>query len=287
MNGWLVVNNFLAGEKFLEIYDFLVSSAKKYGVCIKIIKTGELNILLGEKISLPDFVLFWDKDVLMAKCLEDMGARVFNSSTAIDMCDNKALTYIALSKSNIKIPKTILSPKTFDNIGYNNLDFLKNASDLLGFPYIIKEAYGSFGQQVYMINSISEAEKLVTGFGARPFVMQEFIKSSVGRDVRVNVVGGKVICSMLRYSENGDFRSNISNGGKMANYEADENQKAIAISAAEALKLDFAGVDVLFGEDGKPIICEVNSNPHFKSTLECTGINMADSIIECILDRIG
>lgn len=287
VNAWLVVNNFLDGEKFIEIYNFLLLSAKKHNIDMRIVKTGELSFSLGEKISLPDFIVFWDKDILLARRLEALGARLFNSSLAIDMCDNKALTYMKLCENNIKIPKTFLSPKSFDNIGYTNLDFLKKASETLGFPYIIKEAYGSFGQQVYLVKNISEAENLVKSFGGKPFVMQEFIKTSYGKDVRINVVGGRVICSMLRYSVNNDFRSNISNGGKMKKFEANNAQSEIAINAAAALGLDFAGVDVLFGENDEPIICEVNSNPHFKSTLECTGIDMSDKIIEYILNRIG
>ena len=86
---------------------------------------------------------------------------------------------------------------------------------------------------------------------------------------------------MLRYNPS-DFRSNITNGGSMKRYEVDEEQEAIAIKASEALGLDFSGVDVLFGEKG-PLVCEVNSNPHFKSSLDCTGINMAEHIIEHII----
>ena len=86
---------------------------------------------------------------------------------------------------------------------------------------------------------------------------------------------------MYRYNDN-DFRSNITNGGSMKKYDANPAQAEIAVKACEAIGLDFAGVDVLFGEDG-PIICEVNSNPHFKTTLECTGINMAEHIMAHIL----
>ena len=123
--------------------------------------------------------------------------------------------------------------------------------------------------------------ELIEGFKEHPFIMQEYIAVSGGRDVRINVVGGRVVASMYRYNDN-DFRSNITNGGSMKKYDADPAQAEIAVKACEAIGLDFAGVDVLFGEDG-PIICEVNSNPHFKTTLECTGINMAEHIMAHIL----
>ena len=115
--------------------------------------------------------------------------------------------------------------------------------------------------------------------------MQKFIASSRGRDLRINVVGGMVIATMYRYNDN-DFRSNISNGGSMKPYEPTSEQKDVAIKAARVLGLDFAGVDVMFGENGMPIVCEVNSNPHFKSTMECTGINMAEHIMQHIAESL-
>jgi ribosomal protein S6--L-glutamate ligase/gamma-F420-2:alpha-L-glutamate ligase len=114
--------------------------------------------------------------------------------------------------------------------------------------------------------------------------MQQFISESRGRDVRVNVVGGKAVASMLRFNDD-DFRSNITNGGSMKAIEITPEQEKIAIAACSACGLDFGGVDILFGKDG-PIICEVNSNPHFKSTLECTGINLSEHIAQYVLERI-
>jgi glutathione synthase/RimK-type ligase-like ATP-grasp enzyme len=72
----------------------------------------------------------------------------------------------------------------------------------------------------------------------------------------------------------------------MEKFEPDDEMKALAIRAAEVLKLDFAGVDVLFGNDG-PYICEVNSNAHFKNLYDCTGVNTADHILQHIKDSLG
>ena len=286
MTGWLIVNSFIEIKKFNEIYSYLLSAAQKYGLDIELKKTCDVFFLVGEKIDLPDFVLFWDKDVNLAALLENMGVRVFNSAKAIEICDSKSLTAICLSKAKIKMPKTYLAPKTFEAFGYNNTEFLKKAGEALGFPMVIKESYGSFGQQVYLANNFSEAEKIVSEMGAKEFIMQEFIAESKGRDIRVNVVGGKVVAAMLRYSENGDFRSNISNGGKMKAVDITNEQAQLAIDACRAIGLDFAGVDVLFGKNGESIICEVNSNPHFKSTFDCTGVDLSEEIIKYIKGRL-
>ena len=149
---------------------------------------------------------------------------------------------------------------------------------------VVKEAYGSFGQQVYLANNFDELTQIVANISHKDFLMQEFVSSSVGRDVRVNVVGNKVICGMLRQN-NKDFRSNITNGGTACTIELTDQQQNVALKAVQALGLDFAGVDVMFGESG-PIVCEVNSNPHFRSTLDCTGIDMSKYIVDYIVAQL-
>ena len=282
MKAWIVVNGFVSSEKFCELYGFLSRAAEKRGISL-VVKTGDsLAVPVGDRITdaeRPDFVLFWDKDTSLARRIEAEGIRLFNSARAIEVCDSKGLTAEALA-GKVAMPKTVIAPKTFEGLGYNKYDFVEKSAEMLGLPMIIKESYGSFGAQVYLARTLDEAKEIIAALGHKDFVMQEFIAESCGRDVRVNVVGGKVVSAMERYNDT-DFRSNITNGGKMKKAALTPEIERAAIRAAEAIGLDFAGVDVLFGKDG-PIVCEVNSNPRFKSSLECTGIDMS----ECIMDYI-
>lgn len=285
MKGWLVVNTFMDTAKFKNLYELLSSAFKKRNVSLEIKKAEDISLEVNKPIEKkPDFAIFWDKDIYLAKRLEQNGIRLFNDSKAVELCDNKILMYQELAKNNIRIPRTFIAPKTFEGLGYHKLSFLDEVIREVGFPIVIKEAYGSFGEQVYLANNKEEAEKIIEGIGYKDFLMQEFIASSKGRDIRINVVGNQAIASMLRENKN-DFRSNISSGGKGVNYEPKPEYIDLAIKAAKALGLSFAGVDVMFGEDG-PIICEVNSNPQFASTLKATGINLADSISDYILKQL-
>ena len=290
LNGILVVNSFIGLEKFTELYRMLLDAAGKNDVSLKIRTTASLLSPVGELFTdepIPDFVLFWDKDVYLASRLENAGIRLFNSAKAVELCDNKALTAINLSKAGVKIPKTVIAPKTFDGVGYNSLDFALKAADILGYPLVIKEVFGSFGAQVYLAQNKESLFDIIAHIGYKDFIMQEFTgRKNVGRDVRINIVGGKAVASMLRYNDH-DFRSNISNGGSMTAYNPSEKQIIAAEAACKALGLDFAGVDVLFGDDGTPVICEVNSSPHFRSTLDCTGVNLAEHIIRYISEALS
>lgn len=283
MLGWLVVNGFIESKKFNELYTFLQNAADKVNIDLYVKSTCDLLCTIDEQFQyfeLPDFVLFWDKDIYLAKRLEAIGLKVYNSARAIEICDNKILTGITLN-GQVKTPKTIIAPKTFEGLNYVKRDFVDYAMQRLGCPMIIKEAYGSFGQQVYLVHNLKEANTVIDSLGHKDFIMQEFIDTSMGKDVRINVVGEKVVSSMLRYNDN-DFRSNRSNGGSMKPYVANSKMTNIAILACKAIGLDFAGVDVLFGKNDEYIICEVNSNPHFKSSFECTGIDMSIEIMEYI-----
>lgn len=273
MFGWLVVNGFLNSNKFNEIYSWLKTAFEKRGHILKVYTNIEL-INIDNK-QRPDFVLFWDKDILLAKQLEKMGLRLFNNSNAIEICDNKALTYIFL-KDKVKMPKTIIGPMTYRNIGYT-VDFLDSID--LGYPMVIKECCGSFGQQVYLAENVQQASEIISNTN-EPILFQEYISESRGKDIRINVVGDKVVASMLRYNDN-DFRANITNGGSMLPYEPSDEEAELAIKTCKLLNLDFGGVDILFGNDG-PILCEVNSNAHFKNIYDCTNINVADYIAEYV-----
>ena len=231
--------------------------------------------------------MFWDKDIKLASYLEKLGIRVFNPARSIEICDDKALTHLEFMNQGIKMPRTIFAPMTYSNIGYSNFEFLNHIKSKLDFPIVIKEVFGSFGQQVYIAHDESELEAIVKDKSKSKLIFQEFIKSSMGKDVRLQVVGKKVVAAMYRYNDSGDFRANLSNGGKMKGYTPTKEQEKLAIKTCQVLGLDFAGVDILFGENDEPIVCEVNSNAHFKNITDVSRVNIADKIIKYIIEEIS
>ena len=286
MTGWLVVNSFINSSKFQKLYEMLVNSFSKKGINLEIKRANDISLKVNEAIiDLPSFVLFYDKDIYLSLRLEALGCKVFNNSRAILLCDNKILMYQELYKFNIRIPKTYIAPKTFENINYCNLDFLNTIEKELEYPMVFKEAYGSFGEQVYLVNNHNEAISLIKKIGYKDFLIQEYIKTSKGKDIRINVVNHKPVCSILRYNDF-DFRSNISNGGKAIKYEPNKEFLDLAIKASKALNLDFGTVDMLVDEFNHPIVCELNSNPQFKSTFDVTNVDLSDYIRDYIISKL-
>lgn len=296
MTGWIIYNGTLNVPKIKKLVDTLVEEGKKLNIKLEAIKNteiipmysneGKAELVYLKELEEPKFIIFWDKDVLLASHLEKMGYKVFNSSKAIKYCDHKGLMHLVLSNNNIKMPRTILSPMIFD-YSLNSEDYLIKCYEALGESVIIKESMGSFGMQVYLINNRQEFINKVTELNKNniDFIIQENIKSSFGRDIRVNIIGNKVIGAMLRESEV-DFRANISQGGKGRLIELTKAQEEIALKAHKVLGLDFSGVDLLFGENDEPLLCEVNSNLNFLSFEEIWGKSFGKKILEYILGEI-
>lgn len=293
-NGWLIYNGSLRSQKFTEINNWYKESATKKGISLDLIKNNEIYSLIQNDLSTvkmnldkvkPDFILFMDKDIRLANHLEKLGYKLFNGAKTIEACDDKILTYQVLSNNNIKMPKSIFSPLMFFGTKENDNKFVDFVEKELKYPIVIKEAFGSFGAQVYLVENREQLLEKRKELLYIPHLYQEFISSSKGRDVRLHVVGDKVVTAMLRTSDI-DFRANVTNGGEMHEFQPPKAFIDLAIKASKLIGADFSGVDILFGENDEPIICEINSNAHIKNIYDCTGINVAHYIFDYILGEL-
>ncbi|MBO5495005.1 MAG: RimK family alpha-L-glutamate ligase [Eubacterium sp.] len=271
MKGILAVNHFLKGEKFDTLHRHLISTAEAAEITLEL----KTNLELATAKAEADFVLFWDKDVNLARRLEKEGLPVFNSARAIMLCDDKAKTYNELL-GIVPQPETLTAPLSFANDDMT--DFVETAVEILGLPLVFKECCGSFGEQVFLCKSREEITGHISG---KPFVLQKFIKESAGRDIRLEVVGNSVVAGMRRENKE-DFRSNITNGGSARSCSPTEEECELALKASRALGLDFCGVDILEGG----LVCEVNSNAHIINLMNATGTDIAPLIFEHIMRKI-
>ncbi len=287
MRGVFVSNAFLRGEKFGEPPAMFRRVADKAGVELDVLTNADLSFPVGDRRSAgrilgdADFVLFWDKDVRCAANLELCGYRVFNPSECIGVCDDKSLTHLALAEAGVPSITTVACPLSFS--GYDDLSFLGDAADVLGFPMVVKDCFGSFGQQVHLAEDMDSLRRMFEG----PFVpriLQRYIECG-GRDIRVEVVGGRPIAAMERRAKEGEFRSNATLGGSISPYSPTDDEAVLAISACEAVGADFAGVDIISTPDG-PVVCEVNSNAHLKNLLDCTGIDASEAILAHVMEAV-
>lgn len=283
---WIIYNGSLTSDKFIDQANLMAEAAEHYNVQATVLKNTDILMNLDDPISnKPDFVIFLDKDILLGNYLKQVGIPVFNDPEVIERCDNKAKQYLALSAAGVRLPKTIIAPKIYRYFSISHTDYYERVIKQLGFPLIIKEAHGSFGMKVYLIENEEQFYDKVNSLSGVDFVFQQYIASSYGRDVRVNIVGEQVIAAMYRHSDI-DFRANITNGGTASKITLTTQQQDIAIQAAQAVGAQYAGVDLLFDENDEPIVCEVNAAAHIRNIYNVTGINVGHKLIEYILQVI-
>ena len=312
--GWLIVNEYLDTEKFLEIRKLFLSGAEKKNVKLTVYTNADFAVDLSGAVvksrafdeSEPQFIIFYDKDITLAAALEKMGYRLYNSADAIDVCDSKVKTAEKIAEYNLNckddeakilMPKTYKVPFTYENIGIKDsysFDFLDYVEKDLceagegtlsdAYPMVIKESNSSFGMGVHLAGSREEAVKLICEYGNKECIIQEYLSYSSGRDYRLQMVSDKCVCAMMRSNEN-DFRANITNGGKMSEYKPTDEDLILARNVMKCLKLDFAGIDIMHDKSGRVVFLEANSNAHFKNIYDLTGINTAEKMIEYIVAK--
>lgn len=289
LRGWLVINGSLKIPAFMEMIEAYKRAAAKVDIHLSVVFNNEIVIgVVEEELFLkdievndyPDFVLFLDKDMRLAVQLEALGIRLFNNAKVIEICDDKAKTFQYLAGKGIRMPKTIMAPLMFYSVEVQET-YLLQVEKILGYPMVVKECFGSFGEQVYLVRDrealVMRHKELMTV----PHLYQHYIAYSRGKDVRIYVVGGEIVATMLRTSQN-DFRANVSNGGVGTAYEPPQAFKEMALQVSEALGADFLGIDLLFEDEETPLLCEVNSNAHIKGIQACTGVNIAEKILDYI-----
>lgn len=283
---WVIYNGSLVSDKFADQARLVAEAAKRADIDVKIMKNYETVMDLSVNLSIPDFAILLDKDILLGYFLKSHGVPVYNDPAVIDLCDNKATQYVQLAAQGLPMPRTIIAPKVYPNFSIMDSGYFEQVIDRLTLPMIIKEGHGSFGMKVYLIETEEQFYEKVDSLRGIDFVFQEFIASSRGRDIRVNIVGGRIVAAMYRHSET-DFRANITNGGVASPIELTTAQQQLALAAADAVGATFAGVDLLFGKEEQPLVCEVNAAAHIRNILNVTGINVADAMIAYILEDLA
>ncbi|XP_026187518.1 beta-citrylglutamate synthase B isoform X2 [Mastacembelus armatus] len=226
------------------------------------ISDGQLGLRVEQELvtSYPQVVLVrvptpWvqsDSDITVLRHLEKMGCRLINRPQAILNCVNKFWTFQELAGHGVPLP---------DTFSYGKAVFLaRDKHHLIDLCHLIRHD--------------------------TPYVFQEYVKESHGRDVRVILVGGRVIGSMLRCSTDGRMQSNCSLGGIGMMCPLNEQGKQLAIEVSNILGMDVCGVDLLQLNDGSFLVCEANANVGFIAFDQACGMDVAGIIADYALSML-
>jgi tetrahydromethanopterin:alpha-L-glutamate ligase len=208
--------------------------------------------------------------------LERSGKVLVNSINALLLAIDKFETSARLQQAGVATPKVVV---------VQDAALARSVVRDWGRA-VAKPLFGSLGLGVELVDDTpqgyAQLPVLIERFGA--IYLQEFVPTP-GRDIRAFVVGPQVAASIYRVAMPGSWRTNIAQGGEPETCRLDAATTALAVSAAQAVGLDYTGVDILEGPDG-PVVIEVNGNPLWQGVLQATGHNMANDIVAWVIERI-
>jgi ribosomal protein S6--L-glutamate ligase len=204
---------------------------------------------------------------------EMMGVFPLNESVAIGRSRDKLRSLQLLARDGIGLPAT-----AFTNDAGRTDEIIKIVG---GAPVVVKLLEGTQGIGVVLGETHKSAKSVIEAFhGAEiAILVQEYVKEASGRDLRVFVVGGKVVAAMQRTGAPGEFRSNLHRGGHAESVKISPEERKTAILAAKSMGLNVCGVDLLRADQG-PVVMEVNSSPGLEGIEQSTKVDVASKIVE-------
>lgn len=270
------VNHLIAEAKLLNI-DLQVYAPHQFTI------TSHAILLDGKPIVLPHFIIprmgasTTYQGLSLIRQLEYQGVYSFNSAQSIQTVRDKMFSGQLLYAQGLPVPKTMLLHFPF------NLDLIEQE---LGFPLVVKYNAGAKGVGIFLCETPTQLLDL-TGFidhATAPFLAQEFINSSYGRDLRVFILGNQVIGCMQRRALHG-FKANYSLGGEVEPFTLTPEIENLALRCAAVLNLEIGGIDLLFANNSY-LICEANSSPGFKGLNKALQDNIAKKIMNYIAQKM-
>jgi len=208
--------------------------------------------------------------------IEDRGILVVNAPRAIERSVDKFYTTALLREAGLPSPETVVCESASDA-----MHAVRHMGDV-----VIKPIFGSLGHGMVRVSDPDVALRIVRALEhTRPvFYVQRAIDHG-GRDVRVFVVGGRVLGAIERHAAEGDWRTNVARGGAAKPFDLPSTWAQLAVRAADAIGGDYAGVDLLPSRDGEVYVLEVNGIPGWRGLQHATGVDVAATIVDVLESR--
>ena len=203
------------------------------------------------------------------------GVAVLNPPRAVETCVDKYLATAYLEAAGLRVPPTVVC---------QHADAALEAFAALGGDVVVKPLFGSEGRGMVRICDPEMAWRTFRTLERMQSVLylQQFIRHP-GWDLRVFVLGGRVLTAMRRYS-NGDWRTNVAQGGRGEVVRLSADEERLALRAAAALGAPMAGVDLLPGPHGEWYVLEVNAVPGWRALAPVTGVDVADAVVDFLVN---
>ncbi|QTM99975.1 ATP-grasp domain-containing protein [Sediminibacillus dalangtanensis] len=235
---------------------------------------GKLTVKTADNIKLPDFCVVRTIEPLLNKQFEMLGIPVFNSSEVSYLCNNKAVTHQRLTALGVPMVDTIFLQKNLLS------EYLP-----VPVPFVVKEATGKGGQQVYKVHNLDDWLSVRQKIESADVIIQECAVQP-GKDLRVFVVGKEIVGAILRSNEN-DFRANYKLGGTAEWYELSQEEIRLIRMIVDHFPFSLVGIDFLFSNAGTLLFNEIEDVVGSRTLSKVSEINLLEKYVKLIRHQIN
>ncbi len=282
MTGWIIYEEAAAAynRRYLSFYE---EECEKRGIDLRLVLTKDLDFgaegsglylrVCGETAVLPDFAICRVIHPLLTAHLEAMGVPVFNNSRVASVCNDKAKTYQTVAAAGIPVVTSRFVKR-------------EEAERVLretAYPCVIKTVAGHGGAEVFLLDEFPP-EDILARFRANDSVLQPF--TGRGEDLRVYVIGERIIAAVLRHSNEG-FRANYSLGGSVSLYELNTDETALVRRIIDLFDFGLVGIDFIVGNDGELIFNEIEDVVGSRMLYAVSDISVVPLYLDYIQARLG
>lgn len=214
--------------------------------------------------------------ISMIEHLEVAGIRVVNPCYSFRRARDKYATQYTLSAAGLPVATTYTT-ESMERAYRRSLEMGES---------VYKPILSSMGKGSLMFNDPDlayNAWKMLSRLG-QPLLVQEYLHNP-GRDLRVFVVGDKVVGTAFKYLGEGTWKTNVAQGGKMVDEPVPDELKEMGIRATKVMGLDYSGVDIMETDKG-PVVLEVNGAPAWQGLKEATGVDVAMEIMKYVTEGV-
>lgn len=278
MTGWLIYDqdNMQRNQFFIDRW---MTAAKEKAVSLKLVTAqeiaygfseGQAFIRHGTNHEDIDFAVMRAQHPLLSAHLEAMGIPCFNNARTADICNDKQKTYSMFADTLPMIDTAFLEQNAFVNP--------------FSFPVVVKAAHGCGGRGVFLANDENEFRQAIAQISPDSIIVQKLCDTP-GKDLRVYVLGNKIIAGMQRYSPS-DFRSNVGLGGSSMPVTLTDDIVGYVEHILTHFSFGLVGIDFIFHQ-GKPLFNEIEDAVGTRMLYMHTKMDIANDYLDYILKSLS
>lgn len=266
--------------KRLSLLDCVFDTTKRFGISIPGFKTGLPKGVFVRGIPAGSFEQITMRLGLL-HALRELGVLVWNDARAIEACIDKSMTSHLFAKAGLPTPATFAVQSREAAVAVARRELSR------GHRLVVKPLFGAQGRGLKLITDLQELPGEDELGGA--YYLQYFIDTGERpQDFRVFISNGHAVAAMVRVAKEGTWITNVKQGGAPQTMLPNPELSALAEAASAVTGANYAGVDLMLGAGGQPVVLEVNSMPAWRGLQSVTpGLDITQRLVDDFLSALA